>query len=66
MVSTTERTFVIRVKEGRAEWVTVRRGSVVGNQVEVFGALRAGDSVLKQGSDKISEGTPLRLNQIGK
>ena len=66
VVTTTERTFVVRVKDGRAEWVTVRRGSVVGNQVEVFGALRAGDSVLKQGSDEIREGTPLRANQAGK
>jgi membrane fusion protein (multidrug efflux system) len=66
VVATTERTFVIRVKEGRAEWVTVRRGSALGNQVEVFGALRPGDLVVKQGTDEIRESTLLRFSQPGK
>lgn len=36
VVVTTERTFVIRVREGKAEWVNVTRGAPVGDLVEVF------------------------------
>jgi hypothetical protein len=66
IVTTTERTVVIRVKEGRAEWVTVRRGAAVGSQVEILGALRPGDLVVKQGTDEIRDGDPLRVSQSGK
>ncbi len=37
IVTTTERTFVIRVKDGMAEWVNVGRGARVGDLIEVFG-----------------------------
>ncbi len=57
IVTTTERTFVIRVKDGAAEWVTVTRGAPVGNLVEVFGALKEGDLIVRRGSDELREGT---------
>lgn len=59
VVSTTERTFVIRARDGRSEWVNVRRGSTVGDMVEVFGDLRAGDEIVRRGNDEIREGTLL-------
>lgn len=59
VVTTTERTFVIRVRHGRAEWVDVRRGNVLGEWVEVFGPLRPGDVLLRRGTDEIRPGTPL-------
>ncbi len=42
IVTTTERTFVIRVTDGKAEWVTVKKGRRIGDQVEVAGAARRG------------------------
>ncbi len=57
VVTTTERTFVIRVKDGQAEWVNVGRGAPAGGLVEVFGALQPGDVVLRRASDEIREGT---------
>jgi RND family efflux transporter MFP subunit len=57
IVTTTELTFVIRVRNGMAEWVAVRRGPAAGDLVEVYGALAAGDLVVKRGSDEIREGT---------
>lgn len=57
VVTTTERTFVIRVKgDGTAEWVNVSRGVPVGNLIEVFGPLKAGDLVLQRGTDEIHDG----------
>jgi membrane fusion protein (multidrug efflux system) len=61
IVTTTERTFVVRVKDGKAEWVNVKRGQSVGDLVEVFGALKAGDSVLRRGSDEVRPGTAVSV-----
>jgi membrane fusion protein (multidrug efflux system) len=57
IVTTTERSFVIRVKDGAAEWVTVSRGAPVGDVVEVFGPLKEGDIIARRGSDEIREAT---------
>lgn len=58
--STTERTFVVRVRDGKAEWISVKRGSLDGDLLEIFGDLQAGDMVLKRGTDEIRPGTPVR------
>jgi len=59
IVTTTERTFVIRVVNGKAEWVNVSRGMAAGDLVEVMGALNAGDVVVKRGTDEIREGASI-------
>ena len=56
VVTTTEKVFVVRVKDGRAEWVSVTKGAKDGDWVEVQGKLNAGDVVVKRGSDEIREG----------
>ena len=56
IVTTTERTFVIRVINGVAEWVNVARGARVGDLIEVFGALKDGDMLVRRGTDEIREG----------
>jgi len=60
IVTTTERSFVIRVRGGKAEWVDVRRIGPAGDLVEVNGPLSEGDVILRRGSDEIREGTELR------
>lgn len=62
IVTTTERTFVIRVKGGAAEWVNVGRGARVGDLVEVFGPLKGGDQIVRRGSDEIREGTKVQVS----
>ncbi len=59
VVSTTERTFVIRNHAGKAEWVNVKKGATEGDLVEVTGALSAGDSVTKRASDETRDGSAL-------
>jgi membrane fusion protein (multidrug efflux system) len=56
VVRTSERQFVVRVRNGAAEWVDVRRGVVNGNLLEIFGDLREGDVVLRRGNDEIRQG----------
>lgn len=63
IVTTTERSFVIRVNDGKAEWVNVSRGLAAGDLVEVFGALKDGDSVVKRGSDEIREGASVAVKR---
>jgi membrane fusion protein (multidrug efflux system) len=60
VVTTTERTFVIREKNGKAEWVNVKKGVADGDFVEVIGPLQAGDKVVKRANDELREGTPLQ------
>lgn len=59
VATNTERTFVIRVANGKAEWVNVSKGTAAGDLLEVFGPLSAGDVILKRASDEIREGTAL-------
>jgi membrane fusion protein, multidrug efflux system len=60
VVRTTEGVFVIRVNNGRAEWVNVRQGAREDGQVQVFGDLLAGDLVVKNANDEIREGAQLK------
>ncbi len=52
-----ERTFVIRVRDNRAEWVDVKTGAVSANLIEVFGDLREGDQVALRGTDELRPDT---------
>jgi RND family efflux transporter MFP subunit len=59
VVTTTERTFVIRNQNGHAEWVNVTKGAPDGDQIEVSGSLQPGDKVIRRATDEIREGTPI-------
>ena len=60
VASTTDRTFVVRIRGGRAEWVDVKTGLTSGPLVEVFGDLHAGDEVAGRGTDEMRPGTEVR------
>jgi len=62
VVTTTERTFVIRERNGSAEWVDVRKGAAEGDLVEVIGNLKPGDRVVRHATDEIRDGTPLPIS----
>lgn len=61
VVTTTERTFVIRVRDAAAEWIDVKRGAVMDDLIEVFGPLKEGERVVARGTDEIRPGTKLRV-----
>jgi membrane fusion protein (multidrug efflux system) len=60
VVTTTERTFVIRDHDGRAEWVDVKKGAAEGDLVEVIGNLKPGDRVVRQATDEITDGISIK------
>jgi RND family efflux transporter MFP subunit len=60
VASTTGRTFVIRVRAGRTEWVDVKTGLASGSLVEVFGDLKSGDEVAVRGTDELRSGAQVQ------
>jgi len=59
IVTTSERTFVIRVSGGVPEWVDVKKGPAQGDLVEIIGPLKDEDTVLRRGSDEIRQDTDI-------
>jgi membrane fusion protein (multidrug efflux system) len=60
---TTERVFVVRIRDRKAEWVDVKTGATPGNLVEVFGSLKEGDEVAVRGTDELRPGTEVAAQQ---
>jgi RND family efflux transporter MFP subunit len=56
VTSDQQHTFVIRVRNGKAEWINVQTGQTVNGNIEVFGNLSDGDEVVKIASDAIHSG----------
>jgi len=63
VASTTDRTFVVRIREGKTEWVDVKTGIASGPLVEVFGDLKAGDQIAGRGTDEIRSGVDVRVRE---
>jgi membrane fusion protein (multidrug efflux system) len=63
VATTTDRTFVIRVRNGKTEWVDVKTGLTSGPLVEVFGDLRPGEEIAARGTDELRPGTDVRSRE---
>ena len=61
IATTTERTFVIRIKNDVTEWVPVSRAAAAGDLVEVYGPLQDGDLIARRGTDELREGTRVKV-----
>jgi RND family efflux transporter MFP subunit len=61
VASTTGRTFVIRVRSSRTEWVDVKTGLTSGPLVEVFGDLKPGDDIAVRGTDELKTGVSVQV-----
>ena len=53
VVTTLEKRFVIRVVDGKTEWVDVSQGTGVSDKVEVFGNLNEKDTIVKTGNEEL-------------
>lgn len=60
IVRSTEREYVIKIKEGKAVFADVKEGVIGDDQTEVFGSLNAGDKILLHASDEIKEGQEIK------
>ena len=60
---TTERIFVVCIRNGSVEWVDVKRGVSMGDLVEVFGNLAENDVVATRGTDELRIGTKVNVKE---
>lgn len=56
VVTNLERRFVIRVREGKTEWIDVRSGISMKDKLEIFGDLQEGDQLVSKANDEIKDG----------
>jgi RND family efflux transporter MFP subunit len=61
IATTTERSFVIRIRNGTTEWVDCKRGLSMGDLVEVFGDLQENDVVAVRATDELRAGIPVTV-----
>jgi|YelNatPaOPRAMG01_1025707.scaffolds.fasta_scaffold00038_112 membrane fusion protein (multidrug efflux system) len=61
IVTTTERKYVIVVRNGKAIKVDVHTGNDSGTQVEVYGDLKPGEEVVTNPSDDIKDGSTIHV-----
>ena len=57
VVTSTEKVFVIKIVNHRAQWVEVKKGVQTGDVMEIYGNLKKGDHVVKKASDEIRDGS---------
>lgn len=60
LVMSTEKVFVIRVVNNKAQWVDVRKGREADGKVEVYGDLKVGDEIITTANDEIRDGEPVK------
>jgi len=63
VANTLERVFVVRIRDGKTEWVDVKTGATVDKITEVFGDLHQGDTVAVRGTDELRPGSPVSPQQ---
>lgn len=66
VVTTTDRTFVIRIHEGITEWVDVKRGNQYGHSIEIFGPLKEEDVLVAKATDELRPGTKVEIDSSKK
>jgi membrane fusion protein (multidrug efflux system) len=63
VTNTLERAFVVRIRDGKSEWIDVKTGVTVDKMTEVFGDLHEGDIVAVRGTDELRAGTAVSPQQ---
>ncbi len=63
-VNSTEKMFVIRVTNNKAEWVEVKPGRESNGKIEVYGSLNPGDTLLKTATDEIRNGSEVKNTKL--
>lgn len=61
LVNSTEKVFVIRVTNKKAEWIDVKKGMEINGQVEIFGPLNLGDQLVATAGEEIRNGSDVNV-----
>ncbi|RYC72112.1 efflux RND transporter periplasmic adaptor subunit [Spirosoma sordidisoli] len=60
VIASTERQYVIKVEDGRARHVPIRRGQKSGDMTEIFGDLTPNDKIIINAREDIKDGIAIR------
>ncbi len=63
VVNSSEKMFLIKVQDNRAQWVSVQKGNVLDSLVEVFGDVQPGMAIVKKASEEIRDGQEVKAVQ---
>jgi membrane fusion protein, multidrug efflux system len=59
IINSAEGIYIIRANKGKAEWVNVKKGRAEQGQVEIFGNMTSGDSLVVHASEEIRKGSEI-------
>lgn len=60
VVTSTERIFVIKIVDQKAQWVDVKKGRENSGRLEVYGDLKPGDRLVQTASEEVRNGSELK------
>jgi RND family efflux transporter MFP subunit len=63
IVSSSEKVFIIRSLDDKAEWVDVKKGITIDTLTEIFGEVQQGELIVKEASEELREGQLLKLKK---
>jgi membrane fusion protein, multidrug efflux system len=66
IVNSTMNVFVVRVTNGKAERVTVQSGREVDGNVEIYGILNPGDTIVSVATEELRDGSALKNVKIAR
>lgn len=52
--------YIIKKENGKAKFISVKKGRILNDTIEVFGELTEGDQIIKKGSEEIVEGSLIK------
>jgi RND family efflux transporter MFP subunit len=61
VVNSTTGVFVIKVVNGKAQWVPIKKGLEADEKVEIFGELNEGDQIVASANEEIRDGSPVTV-----
>ncbi|NDU94397.1 efflux RND transporter periplasmic adaptor subunit [Spirosoma terrae] len=64
VISTMDRTFVLKIDNGKAVRTTVQKGDEAVGQTQIFGDLKPGDIILKTASEDIDDGATVKTQLV--
>lgn len=62
VVTSSEKVFVIKASKQVAQWIEVKKGTVVDSLTEIFGDLKEGDLIVKKASEEIRDGQRIQVD----
>jgi membrane fusion protein (multidrug efflux system) len=66
IINSTERIFVIKISNGKAQWIDIKNGREGDGKVEVYGPLSVGDTLVTKASEERRNGSPVQQVSFGK